>query len=114
LLSSAQTLHPQAPGPLARLAVLLRGKLPETDKGAIQAHLERAGSGNDRSLPPRSPARGPLLCGLAHVLDAQGNYAEAADCLEQANALTGRHRCSPSSIFWRFREFGGIFCLTRN
>ena len=88
----AQTLHPQAPGPLAHLAVLLRGKLPETDRDAIRAQLGRAGSGNDRSLPPRSPARGPMLFGLAHVLDAQGEYAGAADCLEQANALALEQR----------------------
>ena len=35
---------------------------------------------------PRPRAR--LLFGLAHVLDARGDYARAADCLRQANALT--------------------------
>ena len=88
----AQTLHPRAPGPLARLAVLLRGKLPETDRDAIQRQLGCAGAGNDQSLPARSPARGPLLFGLAQVLDARGKYAAAADCLEQANALALEQR----------------------
>ena len=41
----AQTLHPQAPAPLARLAVLLRGKLPETDCDAIRAQLGLAPGG---------------------------------------------------------------------
>jgi len=103
----AQTLHPEAPGPLARLATLLRGKLPETDREAIRAHLGvsrtdcqsvprdactlRAGRTDCQSappsLPPGSPARGPLLFGLAQVLDAEGEYAGAALCLEEANAL---------------------------
>jgi tetratricopeptide (TPR) repeat protein len=87
----AQRLYPRAPGPLARLALLLRGKLPEADRDAIQALLGRAGSG-DRSLPARSPARGALLFGLAQVLDARGEYAGAADCLEQANALALEQR----------------------
>ncbi len=90
----AQALHPRAPGPLARLALLLRGKLPEADRDAIEAQLGRSerGRASDRSLPPRSPARAPLLFGLAQVLDAQGEYAAAADCLEQANALALEQR----------------------
>ncbi len=85
----AQALYPRAPGPLARLALLLRGKLPDIDRDAIETQLGRSGRGraDDRSLPPRSPARRSLLFGLAQVLDAQGAYAAAADCLEQANAL---------------------------
>ena len=87
----AQNLHPRAPAPLARLAVLLRGKLPATDLDTIREQLGLA-SGTDcqsvvPSLPARSPARGPLLFGLAHVLDARGEYAVAARCLEEANAM---------------------------
>ena len=139
----AQTTHPQAPGPLARLATLLRGKLPETDRDAIRAQLglasrpdcqsvppllgaglptppsrgpqvspfstreskvddtlpprELAASRTDSQsvppcLPPGSPARGPLLFGLAQVLDAEGEYALAALCLEEANALQLKQR----------------------
>ncbi len=87
----AQTVDAQAPGPLARLATLLRGKLPETDRDAIWAQLGLASRTDCQSvppcLPPGSPARGPLLFGLAQVLDAEGEYAGAALCLEEANAL---------------------------
>ncbi len=65
--------------PLARLATLLRDKLPEADLAAIEADLARPGQ-------LREP-RGRLLFGLAHVLDARGEYARAARCLEEANAL---------------------------
>ena len=91
----AQTLHPQAPGPLARLAMLLRGKLPMTDLDAIHAQLGASTTDCQSvppSLPPRSPARGPLLFGLAQVLDAQGDYALAAGCLEKANAMALQQR----------------------
>jgi tetratricopeptide (TPR) repeat protein len=87
----ARTLQPHAPLPLARLALLLRGKLPEGDCDAIRVEL-RLGGSDDQTPPPRSPARGPLLFGLAQVLDAQGEYAGAADCLEQANALAREQR----------------------
>jgi tetratricopeptide (TPR) repeat protein len=87
----ARALQPHAPLPLARLALLLRGKLPESDRDAIRVQLG-PGGGDDQCLPPRSPARGPLLFGLAQVLDAQGEYAGAADCLEQANALARQQR----------------------
>ena len=89
-----QAHYPRAPGPLARLALLFRGKLPEVDRDAIEAQLGRSdcGRATDRSLPPRSPARRSLLFGLAQVLDAQGAYAAAADCLEQANSLALEQR----------------------
>ncbi len=91
----AQTLHPRAPLPLSRLAMLLRGKLPETDLEAIRAQL--GAPTTDRQtvpppLPPRSPARGQLLFGLAQVLDARGDYAAAAGCLEEANAIALEQR----------------------
>jgi tetratricopeptide (TPR) repeat protein len=92
----AQNLHPRASAPLARLAVLLRGKLPASDLDAIQSQLGLASESdcqtNLPSLPPRSPSRSPLLFGLAHVLDARGEYAVAAQCLEEANATARDQR----------------------
>ncbi len=92
----AQSLRPLAPAPLARLATLLRGKLPAADLLAIQTQLGLAGGTDGQSvaaaLPPRSPTRGPLLFGLAHVLDARGEYVAAAGCLEEANALALNQR----------------------
>ncbi len=44
--------------------------------------------GHCRPIHPR----GPLLYGLAQVLDAQGEYAGAADCLAQANAMAQDQR----------------------
>jgi hypothetical protein len=41
---------------------------------------------NDPELGERP--RGRLLFGLAHVLDARGDYARAAECLREANALS--------------------------
>jgi tetratricopeptide (TPR) repeat protein len=75
----AHEINPNGPVPLARLATLLRGKLPEEDREAIRARLA------DPEL--EDMPRGNLLFGLAHVCDASGDYAEAARCLEQANAL---------------------------
>jgi tetratricopeptide (TPR) repeat protein len=82
----AQSANPRAAAPLARLATLLRGKLPDADREAIRARLEAPGPG----ISPH--ARGPLLFGLAQVLDARGEYAEAAACLEEANALALEQR----------------------
>jgi len=108
----AHALLPDAPNPLARLAQLLRGKLPEGDRDAIEAQLGGrqsaspltpspgvAGEGKDAALaatplPPNSPARGPLLFGLAQVLDARGDYQRAAECLAEANALSREQRRS--------------------
>jgi tetratricopeptide (TPR) repeat protein len=66
--------------PHARLATLLRGKLPEEHLKALQERLadEQLGQG----------PRARLLFALAHVLDARGDFSRAADCLRQANALT--------------------------
>ncbi len=86
----ARSAQPAAAAPLARLATMLRGRLPEADRQAIPARLQRPGA--------RAPARGPLLFGLAQVLDVRGDYAGAAACLAEANALAleqnrkqGRH-----------------------
>jgi tetratricopeptide (TPR) repeat protein len=65
--------------PHARLATMLRGKLPESDQAALEERLL------DKELAPGFRAR--LLFGLAHALDARGEYARAADCIRQANAL---------------------------
>ena len=76
----AMHLQPALPVPHARLATLLRGKLPDDDLAALEARL------TDERLAPGPRAR--LLFGLVHVLDARGDYARAGDCLHQANALT--------------------------
>jgi tetratricopeptide (TPR) repeat protein len=77
---TALALQPAFPLPHARLATLLRHKLPEADLAALEARLV------DPALDPGPRAR--LLFGLAHALDGRGEYARAADCLGQANAIT--------------------------
>ncbi len=110
---------PRDAGALAQLATLLRGKLPEGDLAAIRALL------SDPSLPDAD--RSALHFGLAHVLDARGDYPDAAEELERANAIAaaqGRTRgrgydpaaharfvasmianCTPA-LFDRTRSFG--------
>ncbi|HVS37160.1 MAG TPA: tetratricopeptide repeat protein [Gemmataceae bacterium] len=76
----ALRLQPAFALPHARLATLLRGKLPDPDLAALEKRL---------SDPEISPAfRARMLFGLAHVLDARGDYARAAECLRQGNALS--------------------------
>jgi len=77
---TALKLQPSFALPHARLATLLRGKLPEQDLAAIVERL------TDQDLP-QGP-RGRLLFALAHVLDGQRDYARAAECLRKANNLT--------------------------
>ena len=79
----ALRLQPQYAVPHARLATLLRGKLPDADLAALEQRLADAELGEG--------PRARLLFALAHVLDARGDYARAADCLRQANALTLEH-----------------------
>lgn len=72
-------LQPGVAPPYARLAMLLRDRLPEADLNAIETFL-------------RDPTLGPvprchLLFGLAHVLDDRTQYSRAAECLLEANAL---------------------------
>ncbi len=72
-----------APGyaiPHARLATLLRGKLPETDLAALEERLA------DEKLGQAPRAR--LLFGLAHALDGRGEFSRAGQCARQANAIT--------------------------
>ncbi len=66
--------------PHARLATLLRSKLPESDLAALDERLK------DDKLPANP--RGRLLFALAHALDGCGEHARAAECLREANALT--------------------------
>lgn len=106
----AQALRPDAPNPLARLALLLKGSLPQSDRLFIEAHLAGPVSESARTLKAigpdtpaadaivplsaNAPTRGPLLFGLAQVLDAEGSYARAAECLAEANALACQRRRS--------------------
>ncbi len=76
----ARAMQPDFPLPLGRLATLLRGKLPEDDLAALETRLA------DEKLTPHFRAR--LLFALAHVLDARQDYARAAQCLEESNALS--------------------------
>jgi tetratricopeptide (TPR) repeat protein len=64
---------------LARLAMLLKGKLSDDDCKAIEEKLA------DSNTVPQ--ARISLWFGLANVWDARRRYAEAAECARQANAL---------------------------
>ncbi len=77
---TALQLQPAFALPHARLATLLRSNLPEVDLAALEQRLA------DSELGQGPRAR--LLFGLAHALDARGDYTRAADCLWQANALT--------------------------
>jgi tetratricopeptide (TPR) repeat protein len=77
-------------GSVAQLATLLRGKLPEEDLAVLQQLLA------DPDLP--EGRRLALHFGLAHVLDARGAYAEAAEHLRRGNALALAH--------WRRRGLG--------
>ena len=77
---TALQLQPLFPVPHARLATLLRGKLPDEDLAALEQRL------TDANLPQAPRAR--LLFGLAHVLDHRGEHARAAECLREANAIS--------------------------
>jgi tetratricopeptide (TPR) repeat protein len=72
---------PNARAPaLARLAMLLRNKLPEPECEAIEERLANA--------DPADPARVNLLYGLAYVWDARQRFTDAAACAREANALS--------------------------
>jgi len=70
---------PHHAGAYSRLAVLLRSRLPDSDRTAIERLLA------DDTLSEAS--RSALLFGLAHVCDARREYRAAAGHLRQANAL---------------------------
>jgi tetratricopeptide (TPR) repeat protein len=67
------------PGALAQLATMLRGQLPEADLAAMRRLLF------DPYLTEGQ--RGCLHFGLAQALDAQGDFAAAADHLQRANGI---------------------------
>jgi tetratricopeptide (TPR) repeat protein len=67
------------PIPLARLATLLRGRLPDSELDALRSRIDDPEIVDD--------TRSSLLFGLAHVRDARGEYAEAAKAMREANAL---------------------------
>jgi tetratricopeptide (TPR) repeat protein len=77
---AAQRANPRFALPYARLATLLRGKLPAADLAALEERLSDPELGD----APRSH----LLFALGHVLDANGDFSRAAECARQANALT--------------------------
>ena len=87
----ARAVDVKAPGPLACLATLLRGRLPDADRAAIGSRLD------DPELDDES--RGNLLFGLAHACDARGDYTQAATCLELANALILNHRIKQNRVY---------------
>ncbi len=64
---------------LARLALLLRGDLPDADRHQIEQKLAEP--------DPDEPARVNLLFSLAAVHDAQRSYTKAAACAREANEL---------------------------
>jgi tetratricopeptide (TPR) repeat protein len=66
--------------PHARLATLLRSKLTEADLAALEERVK------DDKLAENPRAR--LLFALAHALDGKGEYARAAECLRESNALS--------------------------
>jgi hypothetical protein len=71
--------------------LLLRGKLPDADRAALEQRLA------DAKLPPG--VRFPLLFGMAQVHDARGEYAAAAACLAEANALAGEQRRRQGKLY---------------
>jgi tetratricopeptide (TPR) repeat protein len=81
----------EAPAPLACLATLLRGRLPNADREALNRRLD----------DPRLDGgpRGNLLFGLALACDASGDYTQAATCLEQANALVLAQRQKQGRLY---------------
>jgi tetratricopeptide (TPR) repeat protein len=76
----ALRMQPKFALPHARLATLLRGKLPDPDFTALEERLA------DPELAQDIRAR--LLFALAHVLDARGEHGRAGDSLREANAHT--------------------------
>jgi hypothetical protein len=81
---------PASPLPLARRAVLARGRLVEADRDRLRFELYR----------PYGPlVRMNLLYALAHVADGRGEHAEAAACLEPANALARELRRSRGQTY---------------
>jgi tetratricopeptide (TPR) repeat protein len=74
----ALEIHPGHTMALARLGTMLRGKLSDDDFQILERRLA------DPNL--NESMRGPLQFALAHVLDAKGEYARAAELLASSNA----------------------------
>ena len=79
-IRASRQLQPDAAGSLRALAMLLGEKLPPADLEALESRAR------DPCL--NEEAGGHLLFALAHVLDARGQYARAADYSRRANRLT--------------------------
>jgi tetratricopeptide (TPR) repeat protein len=77
-LREALRRDPSHAGALARLATRLRADLPDAERSALEARLA------DPELDPRG--RWTLEFGLAHVLDALGDFERAARLSLSANA----------------------------
>lgn len=88
---AAIRLEPRFPAAHARLATLLRGRLPDADLDIIERLLAKLDLG--RHIRVR------LLFGLAHVLDARGDYPRAAACLSEANSLNKDLRRAEGLIY---------------
>jgi tetratricopeptide (TPR) repeat protein len=90
-LREAIRLGPRFPAAHARLATLLRGKLPEEDLLVVEELLSDPGLG-------RQP-RERLLFALAHVLDSRREFSRAASCLREANASTLESRRAEGIVY---------------
>ena len=93
---TALRVQPNFAIPHARLATLLRGKLPDEDLAALERRLA------DHELAQAPRAR--LLFGLSHVLDARGEFARAGEYLREANAISkslakGHREYVPAVLF---------------
>jgi tetratricopeptide (TPR) repeat protein len=77
---NALRLQPGNSLPLALLGSLLRGELPAEELAALEERMAA------ESASPEVRAR--LAFALGHVHDARGDYARAAGCIREANALT--------------------------
>ena len=84
---------------LARLAVLLRGKLPDAELKMIEDYLA--------SALPTDPTRVNLLFGLTSVWDGRGEYARAAACAREAN-LQARAELERRNRSYRPDEHEGL------
>lgn len=71
---------PTHAGAHAQLATIQRGKIPDSDLAAVKRLLTEPDLTEGK--------RAVLQFGLAHVLDAKGEHAEAAELLRQANQVS--------------------------
>lgn len=97
----ALKLRPDFGPALSGLAMLLRGKLPDADLAALEQQIAQ-GRANDG-------LRAELLFALAHVLDARGQYARAAENLSEANALRLKLAAEPYEPAAHDRFIGKLF-----